>query len=59
MSKSIPEIKVGDEVYLVKDREAHERLDELETFEANANSGLLGTKQLVFNQDGTVTWVNG
>ena len=59
MSKSIPEIKVGDEVYLVKDREAHERLDELETFETNANSGLLGTKQLVFNQDGTVTWVNG
>ena len=51
MSKSIPEIMVDNEVYKIKDREAQERLDEVD-------SGRLGTKQLVFNQDGTVTWTS-
>lgn len=33
-------------------------MDEFNSFKNNVNSGLLGEKRLVFNQDGTVTWTS-
>ena len=86
MAKSIPEVKIGNEIYQIKDRTAREHLvevsptqptsednklwikdqeeeyevpttEEFNNFKNGVNSGIIGTKQLVFNQDGTVSWL--